>query len=168
MCPIWHLSYCCTSGRKACKHTYTLSYKNASFRTKRMRKRTKIGILIQIQIQKEQKKGNFVISHVVPFVVEVTGFEPATFWSRSHPPILHFIQTQVHNRNKGRTRSRNIIIIIKCKYLIPPNYHRPPNYSSFSSSFPSRDSTSITRPSSHLSRYSIACSRDFSSRSLDR
>jgi hypothetical protein len=25
-------------------------------------------------------------------MVEVTGFEPATFWSRSHPAGLHFIQ----------------------------------------------------------------------------
>ena len=65
------------------KHTYTFSVQECKFSYKKYEKTYNKGILTAKITKNEQKKGNFVISHVVPFVVEVTGFEPATFWSRT-------------------------------------------------------------------------------------
>ena len=39
-----------------------------------------------------KKNGGLVYLQAAVYLVEVTGFEPATFWSRSHTPTLHFIR----------------------------------------------------------------------------
>ena len=38
------------------------------------------------------QKSGLVYLQAAVYLVEVTGFEPATFWSRSHTSTLHFIR----------------------------------------------------------------------------
>jgi hypothetical protein len=50
---------------------------------------------------KIQKNSSLSISQTAVNQVEVTGFEPATFWSRSVSPELHFIQESQNIRHNS-------------------------------------------------------------------